>query len=275
MSTEPRPLPPPAPAPARGTGSSSGPGPARGSGSTSGPGPARGSGPGPATNPSAEPDGLARTRRALHAVAEHVLAAARYRATGRIGLAVTPGGFATPAFGPAGRTVAVAGTDLVVRDGDAETARSPLTTLREAAHLAGVEPGGPAAVYRLATPCHPDEPLDIDPDAARLLADWFALGAAALRRWSVEIAADAPSPPTLWPEHFDLAIRAGQINYGLSPGDEAFAAPYAYVGPPLPPPSLPTGFWNASFGAARTWTDVGSVDAVVDLFRQARRHAST
>ncbi|WP_055408076.1 hypothetical protein [Frankia sp. ACN1ag] len=231
-------------------------------------------GPPPSPDPGAGVDGLARTRRALHAVAEHVLAAARHRASGHLGLAVTPGGFATPPFGPGGRTVAVVGTDLVVRDGDTETARGPLTTLREAARLAGIDPGGPAAVYRLSTPCHPDEPLDIDPAAARRLADWYALGDAALRRWSAEIPADAPSPPTLWPEHFDVAIRAGQINYGVSPGDEAVAAPYAYVGPPLPPPNLPAGFWNASFGAARTWTEVGSVDAVVDLFRQARRHAS-
>src|ERR687898_1263919 len=38
------------------------------------------------------------TRGALHAVAEHVLAAALHRSTGRIGLRATPDGFGTPRF---------------------------------------------------------------------------------------------------------------------------------------------------------------------------------
>jgi hypothetical protein len=38
-----------------------------------------------------------------------------------------------------------------------------------AAEFAGVTPGAPARVYRPATPLDPDEPLMIDPRAARLL----------------------------------------------------------------------------------------------------------
>jgi hypothetical protein len=38
---------------------------------------------------------LVETRRALHAVAEYVLAGPQYRASGTIRLRVTPGGFAT------------------------------------------------------------------------------------------------------------------------------------------------------------------------------------
>ena len=38
------------------------------------------------------------TRLALQSLAEHVLSAARHRATGRIGLRAAPGGFATPPF---------------------------------------------------------------------------------------------------------------------------------------------------------------------------------
>ncbi|OHV47580.1 hypothetical protein BCD48_17655 [Pseudofrankia sp. BMG5.36] len=221
-----------------------------------------------------------RTRTALHAVAEHVLAAARHRATGRIGLAVTPGGFGTPPFGDERRTIAVDGTDLVVSVGPGdgasgvEVTRAPLRTLAAAATLAGLPaPGGPAEVYHLNTSCDPDAPLAVDVDAARLLADWYALGDAALRRWRAEIPGDEPSGVTLWPEHADVAIRAADINYGASPGDEYIAQPYLYVGPPAPPPTSPDGFWNASFGAYLTWDKVHSVADAVDFFRQGRRLA--
>ena len=41
---------------------------------------------------------LVPTRLGLHALAEHVLSAARHATTGRIGLVPSPGGFATPPF---------------------------------------------------------------------------------------------------------------------------------------------------------------------------------
>jgi hypothetical protein len=223
-------------------------------------------------------DAFVRTRVALHAVAEHVLAAARHRATGRIGLTVTPGGFGTPPFGDESRAVVVDGTDLVVSAGDRDgtsgsaVTRAPLRTLAAAATLAGLPaPGGPAGVYHLNTPCDPDAPLTIDADAARRIADWYALGDAALRQWRAEIPGDEPSGITLWPEHADVAIRAADINYGASPGDEYAAEPYLYIGPPAPPPPSPDGFWNAPFGAYLTWDKVHSVADAVEFFRQGRR----
>ncbi|ADP84591.1 hypothetical protein [Pseudofrankia inefficax] len=223
-------------------------------------------------------DTFVRTRAALHAVAEHVLAAARYRAIGRIGLVVTPGGFGTPPFGAEERVVAVDGTDLVVRSGGTDGAsavrRAPLRTLAAAAALTGLPaPGGPADVYHLNTPCDPDAALDVDPDAARRIADWYALGDAALRQWCAEIPADEPSGVTLWPEHADVAIRAADINYGASPGDDYVSEPYLYVGPPAPPPPTEDGFWNAPFGAFLTWDKVSSVADAVDFFRQGRQLA--
>src|SRR5262245_44308274 len=127
----------------------------------------------------AQADSLATTRAALHAVAEHVLAAARYRSTGRIGLAVSPGGLTPAPFGEPSREIAVDGDDLVVRtvlrdevqDDEVQVVRAPLRTLRDAAEHAGISPGGPAEVYTLSTPCDPDAPLAIDPDAARRLAE--------------------------------------------------------------------------------------------------------
>ena len=75
---------------------------------------------------------LAATREGLHRVAEHLLAAARYAASGEIGLVPAPGGFRTPPFGPDGRFLAVDGTELVV--GNATTTRrTALTTIRAAA----------------------------------------------------------------------------------------------------------------------------------------------
>jgi hypothetical protein len=80
-------------------------------------------------------------------VAEHVLAAARYAATGHIGLAPAPDGFQTPPFGADGAYLAVDGTDLVVGDA-AGARRTPLTTIRAAASFAGITAGAPAQVYR-------------------------------------------------------------------------------------------------------------------------------
>jgi hypothetical protein len=224
------------------------------------------------STPAIVDDTFVQTRTALHAVAEHVLAAARHRATGRIGLTITPGGFATPPFGDDCRTVAVDGTDLVVAVADRVVAREPLRTLAATATLAGLPaPGGPSGVYHLTTHLDPDAPLALDPDAARSIANWYALGNAALRQWRADIPDDDPSDLTLWPEHADVAIRAADINYGASPGDDYVTEPYLYVGPPAPPPPSPDGFWNAPFGAYLTWNKVHSVTDAVDFFRQGRR----
>ena len=90
------------------------------------------------------------TLESLHALAEHVLAAALYAETGHIGLRVGPGGFTTPPFAADRRTVAVDHVDLVVASAEG-TRRAHLSTLGAAAQLAGVAPGAPASVY---TPGH-------------------------------------------------------------------------------------------------------------------------
>ena len=79
------------------------------------------------------------------------------------------------------------------------------------------------------------EPLGVDPEAAAALADWYAFGDQILRALGGE--------PILWPEHFDLAIELDEVNYGFSPGDEAHAEPYAYVGPFGP---VVGELWNAN-----------------------------
>ncbi len=127
------------------------------------------------------PARLAATRAGWHRVAEHMPAAALYRATGHTGLVRSPGGFRAPSFGTDGRSRAVDGSELVV-SGAAGTKRTPLITVRAAAEFAGIMPGTPAGVSGHAAPPGLDAPLLIEPGAARLLAEWHGLGAQALSR---------------------------------------------------------------------------------------------
>jgi hypothetical protein len=206
-------------------------------------------------------DALVATRNGLHAVAEHVLAADLYRRIGKIGLRPTDGGFGTPPFDvdATSRRLRIDGTDLVVEQGD-DVRRAPLSTVRAAGELAGIEPGGPAEVYALATPLDLDAPLSIDATSARLLADWFALTAAALDRLLVERPHDDATIAQLWPEHLDLAVSAGEANYGGSAGDGGHPLPYLYAGPWTPPSG---DGWNEPFGASLTWRDDLTVDDAV------------
>jgi hypothetical protein len=213
---------------------------------------------------------LVRTRRSLHAVAEHILGAALHASTGHIGLRATPGGFGTPPFegtkGPC--QLRVDGTDLVVSDREGER-RARLATLRAAADLAGVAPGAPADVYTPATPLDLDRPLDIERDAARALADFFATVDAALVRLPGGPSGDTAGGPQLWPEHFDLAITVDEVNYGGSPGDDEHPLPYLYVGPwNLPTDGDP--FWNEPFGASTTVGGDIDTDTALEFFTAGR-----
>lgn len=210
------------------------------------------------------PDILLATRLSLHRVAEHLLAATRKRATGQITLLPGPGGFRTPTL-PDGTALAVDGTDLVVTDRSGER-RAPLTTIAAAAAFAGVPAGFPWTKQPPATEMRPDEELAIDAGAARSLAGWFQLGQEALATLAVELAAEHATEPEIFPEHFDLGVTAGTVNYGFSPGDAAIPQPYLYVGPHQVPP--PDGdYWNASFGAFRTWTEVTDTGQALDFLR--------
>jgi hypothetical protein len=87
----------------------------------------------------------------------------------------------------------------------------------------------------------------------------------ALVRLTTELGAP-PQQPILWPEHFDVGITLGKVNYGASPGDDDLADPYLYVGPHGGPP-VRDAFWNAAFGAVRTIEQVASIDEAVAFFR--------
>ncbi|HET9945927.1 MAG TPA: hypothetical protein VFR56_09755 [Actinomycetes bacterium] len=212
------------------------------------------------------PDVLVATRDSLHRAAEHLLAAARKRSTGEITLVPSPGGVRTPPLAD-GTVVELDGGDVVVR-GPAADRRAPLTTLAGTAEALGLEAGFPWTKHPPGTDFDPDAPLTVDPAAAAALARWFAVGQQALEVLAAEIPAEDPSEPLVFPEHFDLGLTAGRVNYGFSPGDAAVPQPYVYVGPHDPLAGDP--FWNAPFGAYRTWDEVGDPAQALAFFREAR-----
>ena len=182
------------------------------------------------------------TRRSLHAVAEKVIAGHQYRTIGTIRLAVRPDGFTSRDLPGSPGRLAVDGTDLVV-DGRRLPLQGPLGALAAAA---GVECLGPEGVYPSSADLGPDDELTVQPAAAAELYVAWVLGDAVLRAFAGDHYS-AGLEPVLWPEHLDVAITVDEVNYGVSPGDDALAEPYAYVGPHRPRQGP---FWTQPFGAA-------------------------
>jgi hypothetical protein len=209
------------------------------------------------------------TRRSLHALAERVISPLRVQATGNeIALRVRPDGFGTPEL-PEGGWVGVRGTELVRVDADGAADRAAITSLLEAADFVGLDDRASDL---------PDDPLEVHAGAATVLADAWADGEEALAALAAEAGArDDASPIHLWPEHFDIAIELGaeakgrRATYGVSPGDDQHAEPYAYVAPwTAPAQTGPHTFWNAVgfTGAQRPAEDP---DEILAFFREARR----
>jgi len=195
---------------------------------------------------------LTATRRSLHGVAELVIAGPQFRTLGSIELRVRPGG-----FGGDRSSVGVDGHDLVWDGG-----RIPLEgTCRDLAAAAGQEVSDLADVYAGGSGVDPDEPLALDAEALDQLLTWFGRGGAALRTFASDV------EPVLWPEHFDVGVSVGEVNYGVSPGDSTHTGPYAYVGPWT---RREGEFWNASFGAFRDASDLPDVDALVTFLENGR-----
>jgi len=198
---------------------------------------------------------LSTTRRALHGVAELLLAGPQYAACAEISLRVTPGGFGTTHT----PDVRVVGAELVA--GGRRTALDARTP-RQLGEAVGIEPATLDQVYRDGSGVALDDVLSVAPDAAARLEAAYSLGDAALRAFAPD------ETPILWPEHFDIGvtIEAERVNYGISPGDAHIGVPYMYAGPWTPPPV--DEFWTHPFGAARELPP--TLDEVVDFFEQAR-----
>ena len=205
-------------------------------------------------------DELAVTRRSLHGVAELVLAGPQYRATGRLRLGVVPGGFATTTLSPqllvdGSRVAGAAGMTAVIGG------RTPRAIGAEL----GVTVGRPEGLYADGSGVGPDETLTVDPGHASVIMGALAVGHDALTAFA------ASETPVLWPEHFDVAIRVDEVNFGVSPGDGFSAEPYAYVGVASPPAG--DRFWNAPFGAAVPLRELPDAAAVAGFFAAGRERA--
>jgi hypothetical protein len=175
------------------------------------------------------PPTLVATREALHRLAERVIAPARQRDNGKIGLRWTLGGFGTPFFG-ADAQIRVDGDALVI-DTAAGQRRHRLTTLRDAAADIGFDLEGVDEQTD-------DAPLEVDLTASRFIGDWFGFVTSVLEQLRAEAPeAWEPSRVQLWPEHFDVSVELGneqaeqRAGYGGSPGDEGHPEPYLYVTP--------------------------------------------
>lgn len=201
------------------------------------------------------PDSFARTRAGLHRVAEELVAAARKPAN-EIALRATPGGFGTPPFEFEGarHQVRVEGIELV-HERDGADRRATIASIAEAAPLLAPLLGEPLPADA--------EPLELDPEAAKRLAELYEFATGVLAQFRHQLGAgEAASELILWPEHFDIALEAGdeavgrRANYGVSPGDEQHPEPYFYVGPWA---ARPAGeVWNATgfAGAALAYAEL-------------------
>ncbi len=193
----------------------------------------------------------------LHQIAAHVLGRRRFEVSGHFGLRASPGGLATPAFGPEPEVLRLAGASLVREiGGDARSMRLEGSTMAELAAFAGTDVTAAFSAGPDTPPLGPvDQPFHVSPSELDAYYDWFALGSRVL-----DLALCTRSMPgssstvQLWPEHFDVATAVGLapgagVNLGFSPGDSFCPDPYAYVGPWGTERPGASGYWNAPFGA--------------------------
>ncbi len=177
-------------------------------------------------------DRLTTTRRHLHGIGEGLMAGPQHRSCGRIQLRVVPGGFATTGS-PALR---LDGAELVVDD----ERRVPLTGRYADIGAATGGGFGEPTNYRDHSGVMAEQLIELDPDALDRLTALFVRADAALRVLAPQ------ETPTLWPEHFDVAILLSGTSFGVSPGDDDNPTPYAYVSDTTRPRD---DYWNAAFGA--------------------------
>jgi hypothetical protein len=198
------------------------------------------------------PPTFAATRESLRALAAYVIAPYRKARTGRIGLRATGDGFGTPPL-PDGSRVLVRADQLVLEP----TAGATISTLEAAATFLDAPLSSDPGVGADLPPFDPGRPLDVDPDASLALGGWYALADASLA--GLRATEPSTTEAQLWPEHFDLAVQveALQMNVGFSPGDSFSAEPYVYVGP-FDMAGLSAPYWNVSFGAMLTYSDLVS-----------------
>jgi hypothetical protein len=199
-------------------------------------------------------DRLTSTRRHLHGIAESLLAGPQHRACGQIGLRVLPGGFATTGA-PA---IRLDGGDLVVDD----ERRVPLAGTFGALGVVTGHGFGEPTNYHDHSGVSDDEEIGLDPLALQRLTDVLSRGDAALRVLAPK------ETPTLWPEHFDVAILLDGTSIGVSPGDASSPTPYAYVSNTT---LARDDYWNADFGARLPLNEVPPITDLLAFWNDGLR----
>jgi hypothetical protein len=191
------------------------------------------------------PPSFAKTRIALHKIAEAVVAPAR-KPENEISLRYTRGGYGTPFFreGGADCQVRVEHGELVRQRGNEET-REPLP--------------------------------DVDIAAAIALGDFYGFACSVLEQLRADEYDGDPTLVRLWPEHFDIAFELGsevegkRANLGASPGDADHDEPYLYVGPWTAEVSgelwNATGFNGAELGYSELLEAEDQRRAAIDFMR--------
>jgi hypothetical protein len=177
------------------------------------------------------------SRRGLHLVLFYATSYARQQADGEVWSVPTPGGFGTPPFG-GGRVIRIIGNEIVDERNGVEVGRRPITTLDDALAFCMVDFDRARGERNdVEVPERTDEPLAIDPAAARVIAEWFDVGWDVLGRILERAGSPDDTERRLWNEHFDLAIEVGsdeekrRAAVGFSPGDGGIDEPYAYISP--------------------------------------------
>jgi hypothetical protein len=220
---------------------------------------------------------LLATRRTLHGIAEHVLAAYERSVTGTIRLTAADAGLRTQQVDadPAVLELrAEGGAAVLVRHPDGRTV--PVDgRLGDIAERIGVRFGLPDPPYPPASGCDAESVAVVDPAALGLLVRAWRDGDTALRLFAgihAELpAAPGATEPVVWPEHLDVALTLDAVNYGVSPGDAYLGEPYAYVGPHV----ARTGpFWQAPFGAAEPLSRLPDAASVLGFFERGRELAA-
>ncbi|MFP4073452.1 MAG: hypothetical protein ACLFVZ_05395 [Actinomycetota bacterium] len=209
------------------------------------------------------PEGFDKTRDSLHQLAFFAIAPVRHAANGKLGLRYTRNGFGTPFFGEDEQVRVESG--MLVHQQDHHVDSIVPKTLAEACDFLDIS-------YREVwfedfhdplDPIGPDAVLEIDPDSARVIGDWFGFATLALERSRRIPGAADVSRVQLWPEHFDPAFEMGsyergqRASYGASPGDDAHPEPYLYVGS-WSEVDRNDPFWNDSTfnGASMSYSEI-------------------
>jgi len=214
------------------------------------------------------PGGYDQQRTTIQRVATHVLARARFQAVGKFGLALAPGGIATPAFGPDATVVRITLAGLAVdRGGSTTWASLDGASLRDLALAAGADLEADFSAGSDAPDLgDPDETLDVDRIAIDTMIAWLSAawsGLDSILAGASQAPQATPARIQLWPEHFDAGTNVGvgpgaddRVNLGISLGDGFSPEPYLYGGPWSTDRPGDPAFWNAPFGAVRTYTEI-------------------